>query len=234
MLKPSRKIVKKEMKEDALLTGYVKATSFYYENKKYVSYGFIALVGLILGVYFFMNNRRGNNEKAATELGKVFSIYDAGANDPNQYKAAINGSPERNIMGLKAIVDNFGGSEAGEMARFYLANAYLNTGQYDDAIKQYENFSGASELLKASAHAGMAVALEGKKDYNRAAVEYEKAGSLGSGSSVAPEYLNGAARCYGYAGEKEKAIALLKRLKKEYPTSTYAKEADRYISQFSV
>ena len=216
-----------------MLSTYVQATTFYYENKKYVSYGLTALIVIIIGVVIFVNNRRANDEKASIELGKVFSIYDAGSTDANQYKIAINGQPERNIMGLKSIVENYGGSEAGELARLYLANAYRYTGQYDEAVKQYESFSGGSNLIKASVHAGLAATYEAKNEYGKAAAEFERAASMSSAPYIIPEYLNAAARSYGLAGEKEKAVTLFKRLKKEYPTSTYAREADRYISQFS-
>ncbi len=233
MLKPSKKIVKKEIKQDPLLSTYAQATSLYYEYKKYVSYGVTALILLVIGIIVFINNRRGNDEKASAELGKIIFVYDAGANDPAQYNIAINGQPERNLMGLKTIVENYGGSEAGEMARFLLANAYRNIGQYDDAIKQYNDFSGGTDLLKASVFAGLAACYEAKHDYAKAASEYERAASTINTPTGIPEYMNGAARCYGLSGEKEKAVSLFKRLKKEYPTSTYAREADRYISQFS-
>ena len=39
MLTPKKKISKKEIKEDALLTAYAGATTYYYENKKMVNYG---------------------------------------------------------------------------------------------------------------------------------------------------------------------------------------------------
>jgi tetratricopeptide (TPR) repeat protein len=234
MLNPSKKIVKKEVKQDPLLATYVQTTSWYYEHKKYVSYGFTALVLIIIGIVVFINNRHANDEKASVELGKVFGIYDAGSTDINQYKVAINGQPERNIMGLKAIVENYGGSESGEIARLYLANAYRYTGRYDEAIKEYENFSGGSNFVKTSVHAGLAGAYEAKNEFDKAASEYERAAGMSKEPYTIPEYLNAAARCYGLAGDKDKAITLLKRLKKEYPTSTYAREADRYISQFSV
>src|SRR5437867_2235829 len=109
MLNPSRKIATKEVE----VSTYAKATSFYYENKKYVSYGVVAFIVLFVGTVIFMNNRRASDENASAELGKVFSIYDAGATDPSQYKIAIEGQPGRGIMGLKAIVEKFGGSESG-------------------------------------------------------------------------------------------------------------------------
>ncbi|HTK81606.1 MAG TPA: tetratricopeptide repeat protein [Bacteroidota bacterium] len=232
MLKPSKKIAKKEIKQDTLLTTYVQTTSWYYDNKKYVSYGLVALAAIIIGTIWFINNRNNNDEKAAIEFGKVFAIYDAAGGDMNQYKIAINGQPEKNIKGLKAIVENYSGSASAEVARLYLANAYRYTGQYDQAIKEYDNFSGSSNLLKASAHAGLGAAYEAKNEYTKAAPEYEKAASLSEEYSI-PEYLSAAARAYGYAGDKEKAISLFKRLKKEYPTSNFTRDADRYIAQFS-
>src|SRR5258708_4333239 len=129
MLNPKKKIVKKEMKQDPLLSMYDGATQYYYENKKYFSYGFTALIILVIAGVMYFNNRRANNERATVELSKVFSIYDAGASDIQQYKVAISGQPEHGVMGLKSIVDNYGGTQSGEIARLYLANAYYALGQ---------------------------------------------------------------------------------------------------------
>ena len=233
MLRPKKKISKKEMKQDPLIGAYEQAQVYYYENKKYVSYALTGLLVVVIGIVIFINNRRANNDKAAAELGKVFTLYDAGATSPGQYKVAIDGQPERGIMGLKSIVDNYGGSESGELARFYLANAYYQLGQYDDALKNYDSFSTSSDILKASTLAGMGGCYEAKGDYAKAASEYEKASGTTTNPVQIPDFLNASARCYGLAGEKEKAVALYKRLKKEYPTSQLARDADRYISQFA-
>jgi len=234
MLKPKKKLVKKEIKQDTLVKLSSEATVFYYEHKKYVQYAIVALIVLIGVIYVMRKNSTEANEKATSDLSKVMAIYEAGGTDPQQYKLAISGQPERGIVGLKAIVDNGGGSSAGETARFYLANAYYFTGQYDDALTQYDNYSGDSPILKAAAYAGLAGCYEVKKEYGKAASAYERAAGASSGSSTAPEFLSLSARCLGKSGEKEKAISLLKRIKKEFPTSTAAREADRYIAQFSV
>ncbi|MBI1805188.1 MAG: tetratricopeptide repeat protein [Ignavibacteriae bacterium] len=233
MLTPKKKITKKELKQDPLFTALGQLEVFYEQNKKYISYALTGIVVVVIAVLMFINNRRANNEKAAAEFGKVFKTYDQAVGDSKQYTTAINGQPERGIMGLKAIVENYGGTDSGELARFYLANAYFNLGKYDEALTQYDKFSGGDNLLVASALAGMGGCYEAKKEYSKAASNYEKAASKASNASSSPEYLNAAARCYGLSGEKEKAIAIFKRLKKEYPTSTFAREADRYISQLS-
>lgn len=233
MLKPKKKISKKEIKEDALLTAYAQTTSYYYENKKMINYALTGLVVVIIGILIFVNNRKASNEKAQLEFAKVYSLYDAASTEKSQFTAAINGKPEQGIIGLKAIVDNYGSTEAGEIARFYLANSYYQLAQYDEALKQYDAFGGSDVLLRASAIAGMGACYEAKKEYAKAGPQFEKAAGLQATNASAPEYLNSAARCYGLAGEKEKAVTLLKQLKKEYPTSTFARDADRFISQFS-
>jgi tetratricopeptide (TPR) repeat protein len=233
MLKPTKKISKKELKEDTLTTTYVKATAFYEANKKYVNYGVTALVVIVVAVIFWMNNRASNDEKAATQLGKVFPLFDSAAVDPRYYQVAVDGRPERGVMGLKAIVDNYGGTHSGELARFYLANAYFQMNKIDLAKEEFDDFGGDDAFLEASATAGLAACFEKEGDLEKAASLFEKAaGKLGEGALV-PEYLNSAGRCYASAGEKDKALSLYKRLKKEFPTSNPGREADRYITQLA-
>ncbi len=228
MLRPKKKITKKEMKHDPLVSTYARATSFYYENKKYISYAVTALVVIVVAGFVYANNRRANSEKAASELGKVYQLFDAG-----QYRQAIEGVPERGILGLKGIVENYSGASA-ELARFYLANGYYYLGNYDEAVKQFEDFSFDDKILKASASAGAAACYEAREDHASAAKYYEKAVDTAPKSPAASEYLHHAAHNHAVAGEKEKAVDLFKRIKKDYPNSPQAREVDRYVAQFSL
>lgn len=228
MLRPKKKVTKKELKQDPVVSTYVKATSFYYENKKYISYVLTTLVVIIIASVVYANNRRASNEKAAAELGKVFQLY-----DDRMYQMAIDGVPERGMLGLKAIVENYSGPSA-ELARFYLADSYYKLGKYDEALQHFEKFSGGDDLLQASALAGAAACYEVRGEHSKAAKLFEKAFHRASESPLASEYLHHAAYNYGKAGEGAKAVDLLKRLKKDYPTSLYTRDADRYITQFSM
>jgi tetratricopeptide (TPR) repeat protein len=233
MLKPQRKFNKKEMQQDDIIASFNKVRSYYDLNKKYITYGIIALIAIVVLGGIYLRNRSANSEKAATELGKVFSIYDAGANDARQYKVAIDGLPGKGIMGLKAIAESYGGTEAGELARFYLANAYYYTGSVDEALREYDKFSGSEKLVKASALAGLAACYESKGNYTDAGSSFEKAAGMVSTNPSAPVYFASAARCYAKAGEKDKALNVFQRLKHEYPTSQEARDAERYVSAFS-
>jgi tetratricopeptide (TPR) repeat protein len=229
MLQPKKKISKKEMKEDALITSYVKATTFYEENKKNFNIGITALIVIVAAGFFFVKNRNADNEKATTELAKVYSYYDNG-----QYQNAIDGVRERNIVGLKAIADEYGGTRAGSMAKLYLGNCYYALGKFSDALKEYEDFSPDGELLTVSRYAGISSCNEALGNYKDAAEGFEKAATKYANDLNAAENFNAAARNYASAGMKEQALELYKKIKKNYPTTTFAREADRHIAKLSV
>lgn len=228
MLKPKKKITKKDLKEDKLVSAYFKTTEFFYQYKKYVSWAVTGVIVFVVAGFIYFNNRQADSEKATTALGEIMRYYDKG-----EYQTAINGVPEKNIAGLKDIVENYGGTQAGDLAKFYIANAYFSQGNYDEALKYFDDFGGSYPVLRASAIAGVAACYEAKGDPKSAAENFEKAASKSSDNQLSPEYLHRAARNYVLSGKKERAIELLKKLKKEYPTSSYARDADRLLVQLS-
>jgi tetratricopeptide (TPR) repeat protein len=234
VLNPKKKIVKKELKQDTLMTTVAMAEGFYHTNRKVVNYALTGLVIAAIAVVIFVNNRRSNNEKAGVELAKVVALMDASPADPATLKAAVDGLPEQGVMGLKAIVENYGGTDGGELARFYLAGAWYRMGEWEKAYEEYEDFSTGDRALEAGAKAGAAASLEVLKRYKEAGELFEKALSLDPEGVAAAEHLYSAARCYGLAGEKEEALRLLKKLKEDFPRSASARDADRAISRFSI
>jgi len=229
MLRPKKKISRKEIKQDTLVTWYAQVTAFYENNKRVIGIAVTAVVVVVIAGLVYSKNRSDNNERALAQLSQVDALYNQG-----QYQAAIDGVPERNIPGLKSIVDNFGNSRGGELARFILASAYYEVGKYDEALTQFEDFSPPDEMLAASRYAGIAQCFEAKKNFGEAAKYFESAVGKSPKGVSAAEDLSNAARDFGLAGEKEKALELYQRLKKDYPASQYARDADRFIAQLSL
>ncbi len=229
MLKAQKKISKKQLKQDALLTNVAKITSFYEDNKRTLGIILVALVVVVAGTLIYARNQAANNEKATTALGKVLEFYDT-----NQLQLAIDGSAERGIVGLKSIVDNYGSTDAGNLARFYLADAYFQLRKYDEALEQFDKFSGSEQLVSVSRLTGMAGCYEAKGEYEKAAEHYEKAATKYPKDVDAAGNLNHAADNYARAGKKDRALDIYKKLKKEYPTTQFGRDADRGIARLSV
>jgi TolA-binding protein len=228
MLKPKKKISKKEIKEDRLVTSYFEATTWYEANKKIVNGVLAGVVVMALLIVAYVNNVSSNNLKATTELGKVLPYYDQG-----KFDLAIGGNLQDNIRGLQTIVDDYGSTKAGELATFYLANSYFAQGDYDKALKYYMDVDVKDDLISASSLAGAGACYEAKHEYAKAASSFEKAAFKSSKDVNAPENMVHAAQNYILAGDKGKAVELLKKVKKEYPTSAVTRDIDRWIAEAS-
>jgi len=217
------------MKEDALISSYAKVTKYYEEHRRTISIAITAVVAVVIlaGIYF--KNRADASERASLQLSQVTPLFDGG-----QFQLAIDGVPARNIQGLKAIVDEGGSTPAGEIARFYLASACLNLGKYQEALEHFEDFSPSDNQLAISRYAGIGACLDALGEYADAAASYEKAASVTAEDLRVPEHLSNAARAYARAGEKERALEIYRRLKKNHSSTVYGREADRYIAQLSL
>jgi tetratricopeptide (TPR) repeat protein len=229
MLKPKKKISKRELKQDTLVTTYMKVQTFYDKYKKAISIGVTATAVVVIATVVFVKNRADNNERAVVQLAAVHQLYDNG-----QFQMAIDGVPERNVVGLKAIVDNFGSTPTGDLARFYLADAYFQLGKYQEALEQFQDCSPSDDLLNASRLAGIAACYEALGNHKEAGSYFERAAAKDQTEGSVAEHLHYAARNYAEAGDKERALDLFRRIKKNHPTTTYGREADRYITQLSV
>lgn len=225
MITRKKKLSKKEIKEDKLVSFLYRVESLYENNKsRILTYGviFIVVVGV---VYFYMGQKREQNEKAGLELSRVTTIFDSGS-----YLESIEGRQGTNIIGLKRIVEEYGSTENGETAKIYLANAYSYLGNYDEAIKYFEDYGGDIDVYKASAKAGEAGYYAAKNEYKKAADLYKEAASVTDVNPQNPDYLLSAAINYYKAGDNEDSLTLLDKIKENYKTSEAFKEVDKYLA----
>lgn len=226
MLKPKKKITKREIKQDGLVTTYFEASSWYEQNKKRLNTVFLVVALGAAAGWIYINNQNVANASAITELGKIMKYYDEG-----RYEIAINGALQENIRGLQQIVDEYGNTEAGELATMYLANCYYALGNYEKALEHFREADVDDNTLQASVLSGIASCHEFKGDHENAGEYFERAATTDDRGVLAAECLHHAAQNYLLAAQKEKAAELLKRLKKDYPLSSYARDADRLLAQ---
>lgn len=225
MLTKKKKITRKEIKEDKLVTTYYKTVGFFNENKSKIYLYTGIVVGVIALVFFYLNYKHQNNLKASDELAKVMDLYENGA-----YQEAIDGRPNANIKGLKAIVEEYGSTETGEIAKIYLANSYNMLGKSEEAYNYYDDYSGDNKLFKASALAGEASYHESKKEYIKAANTYKEAAFTDKSNPMNSDYLLKAGINYMNAGENENASEMFETVRDEYKTSMAAREVNKYLT----
>lgn len=225
MLTKKKKITRKEIKEDRLVTTYYQAIGFFNENKSKIYLYTGILVGVIAVALLYMNHKKSNNQDASAALAKVMDLYESGA-----YQEAIDGRASGNIQGLKSIVDEYGSTETGEIAKVYLANSYNMLGKTEDAFKYYDDYSGDNKLFKASALAGEAGYYAFKNEYIKAANTYKEAAYTDKSNPMNADYLLKAGINYLSAGENENAQEAFETVKEEFKTTPAAREVDKYLA----
>jgi len=225
MITKKKKLSKKEIKEDKLVSFVYKTQSFYedYKNKIF-TYGAV-IVAAVAIAYFYVNQQRTDNDNAGVELSRTMMLYDQGA-----YLQAIEGQQGTNIIGLKKIVEEYGGTENGESAKIFLANSYSFLGNYEEALNYYKDYSGSIDYFKAAAIAGRAGYYASKNDYKEAADLYKEAAGVTEVNAQNSEYLLNAGINLLKAGNKQEAKTVFETIREKYSTTLAGREIGQYLA----
>jgi TolA-binding protein len=226
VLEARKKITKKQIKEDKLVTTYYQAISFAQKNQAKLLIGVAVVALVVVAVVLFSKKRASDNETAAGMLAKVIPLYEQGS-----YKEAVEGQQQASIVGLKKIAADYGSSENGNAAKIFLGNAYLMLNNNDEALKAFDDYSGSNPLFKATAMAGKAGCLEVKKEYEKAADLYRDAAKVSKINPANAEFLLKSGINYLNLGKKDEAKAVFDTIKKDYKNTQTFYEVERYIAQ---
>jgi TolA-binding protein len=202
------------------------AQEFWNRNSKYIVYGFAAIVLLIGGYFVYQNYFKAPEEqKAAEAMWRAEEFFRA-----DSVRLALNGAGAN--QGFLRIISKYGGTKAGNLARFYAGASYMKLGDFNNAIKHLKEFSTDDELLKVRTAGllGDAYAETGKK--NDAAESYKKAGTVFEEDNInSPEYLFRAGLMYETMGKNESAIEMYSIIKQKYPATQRGVEIDKYLAR---
>lgn len=224
---PPRRIATRqhdELRKDTVVTLYAKALDLF-ENNRQVLYGVLAgLVVLALLIVGWVLYRQNQEAEAQNLLANAVTVYEAG-----NYREALDGTPER--LGLLAIADEYGSTDAGNLAHFYAGDALYNLGEYEAAAEHFEDYDEEESLIGASALAGVADAYLNMGNPAEAAEYYRQAALLYEEEATAPHYLKLAGRAYEEAGDFEAARAMYEMIRDDYPDTPQAGEVDVLIAR---
>lgn len=215
--------LKKEDLEQDLLIEYSSRFMHFYENNKAAviggGLGLVLAVGLIIGYVIYSGNQE---EEAANLLG----IAEQELREGN-YLDALEGNEDEFTLGFVQIANNYGGTDAGNLAYYYAAVAEYELGNYQDALSYIEEYNipdGILGVAPISMHANILIGLE---RYQEAGEKFEQAANWDENDSTTPYNLYKAAEAYREAGEYEQALDLVDTIIEEYPNSQQLAQAER-------
>lgn len=151
--------------------------------------------------------------------------------EKDSFNLALNG--DGNYPGVLDIIDNYGRTPAGNLAKYYAGISYLQLGKYKEAIGYLEDFKTDDLLLKpvATGAIGDAYAELGNKE--KALKYYAEAANVKTNNFTTPIYLLKEGRMYEMMGNKEKALATYQTIKDKYGDSNEGRLAEKYIARLT-
>ncbi|NTS41578.1 tetratricopeptide repeat protein [Flavisolibacter sp. BT320] len=189
-----------------------------------------AIILVVGGILVYNNFVVGPKEKKAADA--IFRAQEYYAQD--SLDKALNGDAQ--YPGFEKIVSQYGGTKAGELARFYAGSIQLKKGAFDKAISHLKEFDTDAPQVQARAYKllGDAYAEQGKS--KEAADQYKKAANtFPEDEASASEALFLAAYLYDRVlNDKSQATELYKKIKTDYNQTQWSFEADKYLAQAGV
>lgn len=215
--------------------GAGKTEAWVARNQKYifVIIGVAALVILgYLGYEQFIQEPK--EAEAADEMFQAQQYFDnaldaSSAQRDSLYNLALTGGEGK--YGFLDIIDNYGSTDAANLARYYAGMAYLNTNRYQEAIDMLDDFSSNDEILAPLAKGGIGDAFIQLDQADEALDYYSEAASMRSNEFTTPKFLLKAGITALELGEAGTAETYLEKLRDEYPDSPEAEQVGIYLGQ---
>jgi tetratricopeptide (TPR) repeat protein len=202
-----KRITRREMKEDALVTFSFRAADFVKTHRSRLVLGGVLALVVIVGAIYVTSSRRAGEEEASRQLLAGMVQQNAG----NDLGAAA---------AYEELLSRHSRTDSGKMALLFLGHARYNLGQYGAALDAYQRYlkrEKRDKLTVGQAKRAAAACLENTGKFEEAAGMYEDvARSIDEGDAVADD-LMAAARCWRLAGVPDRAIELLQEIVGSYP-----------------
>lgn len=202
---------------------------FLENNGRRLSYLLLAVLAaglLIYGYRALIMQPRA--EKAAELIAQAQERFEAETPD---YMLALEG--DANGAGFLEVIEQYGSTPSGNLAKHYAGICYLQTGDLENAaayLAKYSTVKGLPGALINAQNYGLQgdVAVE-QGDYARAVKFYEKAVKAADNNLTAPMYLRKAGLAARANGDTKRAAAFFERISADYPASMDAREAEKLL-----
>lgn len=202
-----------------------KAEHFVNENRKSLLIIVGAAIALV-SIYFAYTKLylAPHEEEAAAQMFQAEYYFQSDSLDK-----AIKG--DGNNPGFETIVEEYSGTDAANLAHYYLGMSLLKKGQFEEAIEHLESFDTDDVVLGPLAQGAIGDAYSELNDSEHAISNYKKAVKMNNNKFTAPMFLMKLASAYEQANETGKALEVYNKIKTDYSESMEARDIDKYIGR---
>lgn len=178
----------------------------------------LLVVGGFFGYRYYLN---GQDDLAQKDMFQAIHYFEA-----DSLNLALNG--DGNNLGFLQIIDDYGRTDAANLANYYTGFIYLKQGKFPLAIFHLEDFSSDDLLVQARAYSLLGDAYMEQKDFENAAKYYSKAAGYKPNKEFTPAYLMKAGLAYEKLNNNGKAIEVYQTIIDKYWESAEFQNAKKY------
>lgn len=219
-------MAKKKQQEETIVDVqevYTKTEMFVDKNRKALTGVIVAIAVIVAGYFAYTRLYKLPKEKEAAE--NMWKAEEYFTND--SLDLALYGDDL--YPGFEEIADEYGGTNAGKRAHFYIGVINRDRGEFEIALEHFEKASSLGD----EAVSTMAIGNVGDMHIELGNLEegvkhLQKAARNSANEFTRPLYLLKAARVYMELGQDDKALSNFKEITENYPDATEYKDAKKY------
>jgi len=237
--KPKTKVEKQDRIEEESTTAEVfstldegasKTEAWVEKNQKPILIFVVVVAVSVLGYLGFQQFIQEPKEtEAMNEMFQAQTYYEqalTATSKDSLFTLALNGGEGK--FGFIDIIDNYGGTNAANLAKYYAGISFLNTGKYQEAISHLDSFKSEDESVGPLAKGAIGDAFAQLDQQEDALKYYEKAATMKTNEVTTPRFLLKAGITALSLGKADVALKHFKSITENYPKSSEATKATLY------
>ncbi len=221
----ANKTDKTEEKIAAVEHALDKGEQFFEKNKNLLFYILLGIIVIIGGFFAYQKFILGPKQIEA----QAQMFYAEQYFEKDSLKLAMNGDGTN--PGFIQIVDEYGSTKSGNLAKYYLGICYLKTGEFQNAIDNLEDFSSDDMMIGPMAIGATGDAYLELGNNEKALEKYLKAAEKKNNDFTTPMFLMKAGWTYEILGQYDKAVGVYEKIQKEHFKSFEARDIEKYIAR---
>lgn len=197
--------------------GAISKTELWLEkNQKNIMYALVAVVLVVAAVWGWNYLKANSNAKAENEIYSAQFLFESG-----DYEQALEG--------FEAVMNEYGSTNAGNLAKAYAGLCQKNLGNVQEAISLLKSYSGSDNVVAPAILCALGDCYVDTDNNNEAAKTFEKAAKAADNAEFTPLYLKKAGLAYEAAGDKVSALKVYQSIRDNWFETSIGQLIDKYI-----
>ena len=131
----------------------------------------------------------------------------------------------------EAIIDQYGNTKPGNLAKAYAGICYAKLGQYDQALENLKSFDASDDMISPAIIGLIGDCYVNMDNAKEGVTYFEKAANAADNEVISPIYLKKAGIAYESMQQYNDAVKVYTQIKEKYFNSMEAADIDKYIAR---